>query len=202
MKQPSFLKSGDTILIIGTARARDEDQIEPAIRILESWGLKVELGKNLYKKHHQFAGTDEERAHDLQWAVDHKTAKAVLIAGGGYGTLRIIDQVKFTALNKFPKWFIGYSDTTVIQARLQKLKCASIHGPMAFKFLLDAEATNSIKKLLFGEKINYQIPANNLNRPGKAQAEVVGGNLSLIYALSGSKDDLDAKGKILFIEDL
>lgn len=202
MKQPSFLKSGDTILIIGTARARDMDQIEPAIGILKSWGLKVELGKYIYARDNQFAGTDEQRTHDLQWAIDHKTAKAVLIAGGGYGTLRIIDHVKFTALNKFPKWFIGYSDTTIIQARLQKLKYPSIHGPMAFKFPVNEEATNSIKKLLFKEKFDYKIPVNPLNRLGKTQAEVVGGNLSLIYALSGSKDDLNTKGKILFIEDL
>lgn len=202
MKQPAFLKPGDTILIIGTARARGKDQIEPAIAILQNWGLKVELGKYLYARHNQFAGTDEQRSHDLQWAIDHRTAKAVLIAGGGYGTLRIIDQVKFLALKKYPKWFIGYSDTTVIQARLQKLKFPSIHGPMAFKFLENEEAANSIKKLLFKEKVNYEVPANSLNRPGKTQAEVVGGNLSLIYALSGSKDDIDTKGKILFIEDL
>jgi muramoyltetrapeptide carboxypeptidase len=202
MKQPSFLKPGNTILVIGTARARGKDQIEPAIAILQSWGLKVELGKHLYEKHHQFAGTDEQRAEDLQWAIDHKTAKAVLIAGGGYGTLRIIDRVKFAAIKKYPKWFIGYSDTTIIQARLLKLKCPSIHGPMAFKFLVDEEATNSIRKLLFKEKIEYQIPPNPLNRIGKTQAEIVGGNLSLIYALSGSKDALDAKNKILFIEDL
>jgi muramoyltetrapeptide carboxypeptidase len=202
MKQPSFLKTGDTILVIGTARARGKDQVEPAIAILQNWGLKVELGKHLYEKHHQFAGTDAQRATDLQWAIDHKTAKAVLIAGGGYGTLRIIDLVKFANIKKYPKWFIGYSDTTIIQARLQKLKCPSIHGPMAFKFLVDKEATNSIRKLLFKEKIDYQISANSLNRPGKTQAEVVGGNLSLIYALSGSKDDLDTKNKILFIEDL
>jgi muramoyltetrapeptide carboxypeptidase len=202
MKQPAFLKPGDTILIIGTARARDMDQIEPAITILKSWKLVVELGKYIYARSNQFAGTDEQRAHDLQWAIDHKTAKAVLIAGGGYGTLRIIDHVKFTALNKFPKWFVGYSDTTIIQARLQTLKSPSIHGPMAFKFNVNKEATDSIRKLLFNEKFDYQIPVNKLNRPGKTQGEVVGGNLSLIYALSGSKDDVNTKGKILFIEDL
>lgn len=202
MKQPAFLKPGDTILIIGTARARSKDQIEPAISILKSWGLKVELGKNIYEKHHQFAGTDEQRAADLQWALDHKTAKAVLMAGGGYGTLRIIDKVKFTNFKKYPKWFIGYSDATIIQARLQQLKYPSIHGPMAFKFLDDEVATTSIKHLLFNESFSYKIPANKLNRIGKANAEMVGGNLSLIYALSGSKDDLDTRGKILFIEDL
>jgi len=202
MKQPPFLKTGDTILIIGTARARNKDQVEPAIAILKSWGLNVELGKNLYKKNHQFAGTDEQRAADLQWAINHKTAKAILIAGGGYGTLRIIDAVNFNALKKNPKWFIGYSDTTIIQARLQTLKIANIHGTMAFQFVKNKEATHSIKTLLFGEKISYSFSKNKLNRIGKTEGEIVGGNLSLIYALSGSADDTEPKNKILFIEDL
>ncbi|MDZ4664222.1 MAG: LD-carboxypeptidase [Bacteroidota bacterium] len=202
MKQPPFLKTGDTILIIGTARARSKDQIEPAIAILKSWGLKVELGNNVFKKHHQFAGTDEQRASNLQWAIDHKKAKAVLIAGGGYGTLRIIDKVNFNSLKKNPKWFIGYSDTTILQARLQTLNLASIHATMAFQFPKNKEATTSIKTLLFGEKINYKLKKNKLNRSGKVKAELVGGNLSLIYGLSGSVDDIDTKNKILFIEDL
>lgn len=202
MKQPPFLKTGDTILIIGTARARNKDQVEPAITILKNWGLHVELGKNLYKKHHQFAGTDEERTADLQWAVNHKTAKAVLIAGGGYGTLRIIDHVNFKSLKQYPKWFVGYSDTTVLAARLTKLKIPSIHGTMAFQFLKNKVATQTIKTLLFGEKTNYTIKSNKLNRIGVSEGNVVGGNLSIIYALSGSADDLKTKNKILFIEDL
>ncbi|MBX3163923.1 MAG: LD-carboxypeptidase [Bacteroidetes bacterium] len=199
---PPYLKKDDTILIIGTARARNKEAVQPAIDILKSWGLNVELGKNLFKVHHQFAGTDKERAEDLTWAINHKTAKAVLIAGGGYGTLRIIDNVKFKPLLKFPKWFVGYSDTTVIQSRLAKLGIASIHGTMAFQFAKNEEATLSVKKLLFGEKVNYNIEKHTLNRTGKAQGEVVGGNLSLIYALSNSVDDLNTKNKILFIEDL
>ena len=202
MLLPDHLKKGDTILIIGTARARAKELIEPAITILKSWGLKVELGKNLFKKHHQFAGTDAQRTHDLQWAIDHKTAKAVLIAGGGYGTLRIIDSIDTKNLKKFPKWFIGYSDTTVLQARLAKLGVACIHGTMAFQFPKNNEATDSIRSILFGENYSYQAPKNKLNRVGEVSGEIVGGNLSLIYALSGSVDDLNTKNKILFIEDL
>ena len=92
---PASLVVGDTILIIGTARARTKEALMLCIVTLKEWGLNVIEGKNLYKKHNQFAGTDKERAHDLQWAINHKTAKAVLIAGGGYGTLRIIDLVNF-----------------------------------------------------------------------------------------------------------
>jgi muramoyltetrapeptide carboxypeptidase len=199
---PSYLRTGDTILIIATARARSKKMIEPAIKILKGWGLKVETGKNLFKKKNQFAGTDEERSSDLQWAIDHKKAKAILIAGGGYGTMRIIDSVNFKPLFKNPKWIAGYSDTTVIHNRLANLKMACIHGTMAFQFTKDEEATLSLKRLLFGEKIHYLIPKNKLNRSGRAEAEIVGGNLSLLYALSGSVDEISAKNKILFIEDL
>ena len=199
---PPYLQKGDLVLIIGTARARNEAAIEPALKTLIDWGLVPIPGKNLYKQFHQFAGTDKERARDLHWAIKHSKAKAVLIAGGGYGTLRIIDAVDFTNLKQHPKWFIGYSDTTVLHARLQKLGSACIHGTMAFQFHKNKEATESIKKLLFGEKINYQIPIHPLNKKGEATAEIIGGNLSLIYALSGSVDDLQTKTKILFIEDL
>lgn len=199
---PNSLNKGDTILIIGTARARTKEQIAPSIAILKSWGLKVIEGKNLYKQEHQFAGTDKERTYDLQWAINHPTAKAVLIAGGGYGTIRIIDLVNFDNLKKHPKWFIGYSDATVLHARLLKLKYACIHGTMAFQFTKNQIATNSIKELLFYQTSKYDIAVNKLNKTGKAIGEIVGGNLSLIYALSGSKDDLVTKNKILFIEDL
>ena len=199
---PSYLKKGDTLLIIGTARARSKEMLQPAISLLESWGLTIETGEHLFKTHHQFAGTDEERAHNLQWAIDHTTAKAVLIAGGGYGTMRIIDAVDFKPLLKHPKWFVGYSDTTAIQSRLTALDIASVHGTMAFQFPKHDEATLSVKKLLFGETVNYSIEPSHLNRQGTATAEIVGGNLSLLYALSGSVDDLVTKDKILFIEDL
>ena len=202
MLSPPFLKKGDTILIIGTARARNQETLRPAVEILKNWGLKVISGKNLFKTHHQFAGTDVQRKSDLQWAINHKDAKAVLIAGGGYGTLRIIDSVDFKPLLKNPKWFIGYSDTTVIHSRLLKTGIAAIHGTMAFQFPKNEEATNSIKQLLFGEKISYEVPKSTLNRAGLCEGIVVGGNLSLLYALSGSVDDLDCRNKILFIEDL
>lgn len=202
MPKLSYLKTGDTILIIGTARARNKEALSPAIQTIESWGFKVEVGKNLFKIHHQFAGTDEQRADDLQWAINHPKAKAVIIAGGGYGTMRIIDKVNFKLLSKFPKWFVGYSDTTVLHARLLKQKVKCIHGTMAFQFPKNLEATHSVKQLLMGEKFGYTIKPHVLNRVGEASAMIIGGNLSLIYALSGSVDELDTKNKILFIEDL
>ena len=199
---PSFLKKGDTVLIIGTARARNRESLQFSIDTLQGWGFKVECGEHLYKVHHQFAGTDRERASDLQWAVKHPVAKAVIIAGGGYGTLRIIDAVNFSPLKKYPKWFCGYSDTTVLHARLIKEGLACIHSTMAFQFSKNKEATQSLLTGLLGKSLSYHIPVNNLNREGNVTAEVVGGNLSILYALSGSADDVNTNNKILFIEDL
>ncbi|MGZ4097731.1 MAG: S66 peptidase family protein [Bacteroidia bacterium] len=201
-KVPAYLKKGDLVVLIATARKRSQEMVQPAIDILHSWGMEVEIGQHVYKEHHQFAGTDEERAADLQWAMDHKTAKAILVTGGGYGTLRIIDKIKFKGIQKFPKWFIGYSDVTMIHSRLHALGLASVHGTMAFQFPKHNEATLSLKQLLFGGKIKYDIPGSSLNRKGTVEGEIVGGNLSILYALSGSVDDLKTKNKILFLEDL
>jgi muramoyltetrapeptide carboxypeptidase len=199
---PQFLQKGDTVLMIATARARSQEAVQPAVDILNSWGLKIIPGKNAFKVHHQFAGTDEERIHDLQWALDYPGAKAILISGGGYGTMRVVDHVNFDRFSTDPKWIIGYSDTTVLHARLQRLGFAAIHGTMAFQFNRHAGATDSLRKLLFNEKIDYHIPAHVNNRPGQCSGQIVGGNLSLLVALGGSDDDLKTDGKILFIEDL
>lgn len=202
MKIPPALKKGDTVIIAATARKTTQQAIDPAIKILHRWGLKVLLAPNLFKDKDQFAGTDEERVDGLQWALDQKDAKAIILACGGYGTVRIIDAIKFKKFRKNPKWIAGYSDATVLQSHLYKIGIASIHSTMAFQFTKDKEATESLRKVLFGEKINYKAKANILNREGKAKGEIVGGNLSLLYALSGSKSSVDTKGKILFIEDL
>ncbi len=196
------MKKGDLVLLIGISRARSADQLEGAISTLKSWGLAVQQGPNLYKRFHQFAGTDEERAADLQWAISHPQAKAVIFAGGGYGAMRVIDRVDFGDLQKHPKWFAGYSDATAVFSRLFHEQVAAIHSTMAFQFPVNPEATDSLRQRLFGEVIELLVPARSLNRYGMGKGQVIGGNLSLIYALSGSRDDLKTEGKILFLEDL
>jgi muramoyltetrapeptide carboxypeptidase len=202
VKFPSPLKKGDTVIIAATARKTSQEAIDPAVIALRKWGLKVLFAPNLFKDKHQFAGTDEERIKGLQWSLDHKQAKAILLACGGYGTIRIIDHIKFGKFLKNPKWIAGYSDATILQNHLLAHGVASMHSTMAFQFNKNEEATESLRKILFGEKIRYKVESNILNRTGTAKAEVVGGNLSLLYALSGSKSSVSTRGKILFIEDL
>lgn len=202
MKVPASLKKGDIVIIAATARKTSREAIDPAVKILREWGLKVLFAPNLFKDKHQFAGSDEERIKGLQWALDHKEAKAIILACGGYGTIRIIDQIKFGKFLKSPKWIAGYSDATILQNHLLNLGVASIHSTMAFQFMKNEEATESLRKVLFGEKTDYKTEPDILNRFGNAKAEVIGGNLSLLYALSGSTSSVSTRGKILFIEDL
>lgn len=199
---PSYLTKGDTIAIVASARKISKQELAPTIAILKRWGLVVELGPNIYKEYNQFSGTDEERKQDLQWALNHKKAKAILIARGGYGILRIIDDIDFSSFIKKPKWLVGYSDVTVLHSHIQSLGICSLHATMPINFLKHEKATLSIKKLLFNQKQEYKIEAQPCNRTGTAEAEVVGGNLSLLYALSGSSSEVPYKNKILFIEDL
>ncbi len=199
---PNYLQKGDTIVIVAPARKISKEELKPTVNILKRWGLKVELGTNIFKEYNQFSGTDDERTRDLQWALNHPVAKAILIARGGYGILRIIDKIDFSEFIKQPKWLVGYSDATVLHSHIQSLDICSLHATMPINFLKHEKATLSLKKLLFNEGLKYKFEPHELNRNGIVEAEVVGGNLSMLYALSGSHSELDYRNKILFIEDL
>lgn len=202
MITPSYLKQGDKIGIVACARLISQEELQPALDILNSWGLEVVLGKNLFNTNHQYAGTDAERAEDLQSMIDDVTVKALISARGGYGTVRIVDRLDFTIFKKHPKWIIGYSDITVLHSHIHNFGIETLHATMPINFTKNKEATESLKRALFGEGMNYELEPYELNRNGNAEGELIGGNLSLLYALSGSVSDMDTKGKILFIEDL
>ena len=97
---------------------------------------------------------------------------------------------------------IGYSDITVLHSHIHNFGIQTLHATMPINFSVNTEAVETMRKALFGEKFNYEIQKHPLNRVGTAEAEVVGGNLSLLYALTGSASSIHTKGKILFIEDL
>lgn len=199
---PAYLKKGDKIGVLACARKISPDEIQPAIDLLNSWGLEVVLSKNLFCVDNQFAGTDEERAEDLQAMLDNTSVKAVISARGGYGTMRIIGKIDFTQFKKNPKWVLGYSDITALLSHINNIGIETLHATMPINFMKNEEATETLRKALFGENLNYTVNAHPLNRKGAAEAELTGGNLSILYALSGSVSDINTKGKILFIEDL
>ena len=202
MITPPYLKKGDTIAIVATARKNIEDNLKPAISWLKSWGLEVVVGSTIGLDKDQLAGSYEQRAADFQAQMDNPNIKAIWCVRGGYGTVRMIDLIDFTKFKKSPKWVIGFSDVTVLHSHLNTMGFQSIHGIMPVSSKASEEAKESLRKALFGEHLEYTVPCENKNRYGKAKGELVGGNLSILYSLFGSPSAIDCSDKILFIEDL
>ncbi len=203
MIQPENLQKENVVAIVSTARKIASEEIIPAIKLLESWGLKVIIGDTIGSEENQFAATDEKRIADFQKMLDNPLVKAIWCARGGYGTVRIVDQLDFSSFKKHPKWIVGYSDITVLHNHIHHLGIETLHATMPINIKQNTQETlNSLKKSLFGNNLSYAIPSSKINKPGYATGELVGGNLSLLYSLLGSKSALNTSGKILFIEDL
>ena len=139
----------------------------------------------------------------MQWAINDDEIKAVIIARGGYGTVRLVDAIDFSRLKTNPKLIIGYSDVTVLHSHIHThIGVPTLHATMPINFDKNIEAVETLRKCLFGETVSYTFDTNPLNKNGEATGVLVGGNLSLLYALSGTVSDIDTNGKILFLEDL
>ncbi|AXT51683.1 LD-carboxypeptidase [Aquimarina sp. BL5] len=203
MLKPDFIRKGDKIAIVSTARKIIKKEIDEAIEILKKWDLEPVIGDTIGLENNQFAGTDEERRLDFQKMLDDPEIKAIWCARGGYGTVRIIDLLDFSIFIKHPKWIIGYSDITVLHTHIHNFNIATIHAAMPVDIHKATEdSRKSLKSALFGKPKDYVIPVSKNNRSGNCKGTLIGGNLSILYALCGSVSSIDTKGKILCIEDL
>lgn len=204
MITPPYLQKGDTVAIVATARKNIDNNLKPAIDLLKSWGLEVKIGSTIGLDLNQLAGTDEQRAKDFQEQLDNPNIKMIWCVRGGYGTVRMIDLLDFSKFKQHPKWIVGFSDVTVLHSHLNTMGFKSIHGIMPVTVAkASKEAKESMKVALFGhERLEYDILPHPMNKFGKAQGELVGGNLSILYSLFGSPSAIDCENKILFIEDL
>lgn len=207
---PNYLLPGDPIGICCPAGNITLEEIQPAVKEIQNWGFSVRIGETVGKKDFTFGGTDDERIRDMQQMLDDPGLKAILCGRGGYGSIRIIDQLDFSRFARYPKWIIGFSDITVIHAHLSKnYQIASIHSKMCNSFPEDwsqaepiqIDSILSIKKALSGEKMSYEVLPHPSNKIGVAEGILVGGNLKTIESLAGSKSDLSTAGNILFVED-
>ncbi|MFA6807152.1 MAG: LD-carboxypeptidase [Bacteroidales bacterium] len=205
-KRPDLLTKGDKIGIVATARKIGIEELEASIKLFISWGLEPIIGKSIGIKENQFAGSDQERAKDMQYFLDNKDIKAVFCARGGYGTVRIIDMLDFSLFTENPKWIIGYSDPTVLLSHIYfNYNIETIHGIMPINIETDdffSNAVISLKKILFEGENKKVYKKYIMNREGEAEGELIGGNVSVLYSLLGSNSFGDTKDKILFIEDL
>jgi len=202
---PPFLKPNDQIRIISPSGSIDPEYIDGAKNILTGWGFKVTEGQYARSEYGRFAGTSEQRAGDLQQALDDTNVKAIMCSRGGYGAAQIIDRIDFTGFIKSPKWLIGFSDITILHNAISNMGIASIHGIMAKQLTelpVESEQVKNLRNILTGNLPAYTIPGEEYNRIGQAQGKLLGGNLSVLMGLRGSQYDLKYKNAILFIEDI
>ena len=218
MKTPEYLKKGDTIAVVSTARKISLKELQPSLEFIGKWGLKIVLGETIDSEEHQFAGSDEFRTKDFQRMLDDPKIKAIWCAKGGYGTVRIIDNLDFSQFKNSPKWIIGYSDITVLHSHIHNMGVETLHAQTLLGIEnKTAKTEESIKKVLFGKEYSIESHSqtekesesdasrkntDSLTILGTVKGELVGGNLSILYSLCGSNSSIKTIGKILFIEDL
>jgi muramoyltetrapeptide carboxypeptidase len=205
MIRPPFLQPGDKIGIVAPGRKIPAADVEAAIIKIRSWGVEVVTAKNLFSNDHSYlAGTDDQRLSDFQAMLDDDSVKTIISARGGYGSTRIVDQLDFTAFSKNPKWIVGFSDITAIHLKLARLGFESIHAtmPVLFSKPESQDSVLSLQNLLFGTYTSIQATSTPLNRIGKGEGILVGGNLSLVVDSIGTSSDIDTNGKILVLEEI
>ena len=206
--QPPYLKAGDTVAIVapsGILKNRT-DEVTQAVDLLRSWGLHAVVGKHVFSKDDHFAGTDAERCEDFQNALDDPTISAIWCARGGYGTVRILDKLDYTKFKSNPKWIIGYSDITALHNQLHNEGFQSIHALMCVSLTKDLDDIKhtlaTFKSTIFGNPVDYTLEGSTYNKVGTTSGQLVGGNLTMIHTMLGSKTSIDTSGKILFIEEI
>lgn len=210
-KIPSYLKKGDTIGITCPSGYISLEECQPAINKMKEWGFNIRIGMTVGAKDFTFAGTDEQRANDLQQMLDDDSIQTIMLGRGGYGAVRMIDKIDFTKFKKHPKWIIGFSDATVFHCHINSnYGIATLHSKMCNSFPDDfstaaqtqIDSIDSIRQCLVGQKMKYERLPIAENRSGEGVGELVGGNLSIIQMMDGSVSDLKTDEKILFIEDV
>ena len=209
--KPSRLRKGDTIGVIAPASPMKPELLESGVRYLEGLGYRVKLGKHIFKTHGYLAGTDKERAQDLNNMFRDRRVHAIICARGGYGTPRLLPLLDFKAIQQRPKIFVGYSDLTAIQlAMFKHAGLITFSGPM-----VAAEMGRGIDPFTeenFWRMMTSSLPFGEVQRPngesyapiskGKVVGRLLGGCLSLIAPIAGTRHLPSFNNKLLFVEDI
>jgi muramoyltetrapeptide carboxypeptidase len=203
--QPKFLETGDKVALISPAYWVPEEAIQQAADVIRSWGLQPVIGPHTTSLNvDAYAGTADERAADLLWALEDDSIKAVFCSRGGYGSMHLLDRIPSGYYNLYPKWLIGHGDITMLLYAIASGGVMCVHGPMAFQIANKHEpALTIVRNMLFGTVPQYKIAGNVYNRCGHAEGILLGGNLSSYAAITGTKyHRLPKQDIILFIEEV
>ena len=207
MVMPATLKAGDTIAIVSPSSTPDSMTVVKGCQTLREWGYVPVVGPHALNSYHGFAGTADERAADLLWALRDSTVKAIMCSRGGDGAVQVLRRIPLEEFRNHPKWIMGFSDATALHSAEVSAGLMSIHSSMCDGISAKGErnAVNAIlQRLVQGELPSYQVPAHPMNQPGETEGILVGGNLSVMCGLAGSEYDFlnrADEGLILFFED-
>lgn len=202
---PPFLKRGDTIGVIAPSRFISHEIMQTAIHFFTSHGFVLKTAPHLFSQHFQFSGTDTERAHDFNEMIEDKNVKAIVCARGGYGIVRILDELKLRPLQLNPKWIIGNGDVTLLHSLINSwygIETMQALMPKDYPHITQGnEACEIMINILMGGLPTYTVPHNPLNKIGKVEGTLTGGNLLSLVTQIGTDCDFSAQDKILFIEN-
>jgi muramoyltetrapeptide carboxypeptidase len=202
-QMPIPLIPGDLIAIVAPAKSIEEGFVIHAKDFFEQAGFRVILGAHCLGRSDYFSGTIGDRLSDFQDALDNPDVKAIVCARGGYGCVQLVDRIKWASQIQDPKWIVGFSDVTFFHQRMQLHGVRSIHGTMPLNFQTNTtEALETLVGALTGKTPSIEIKSSEFNRKGNCSGRLLGGNLSILFSLLGTDDQVDFENSILFIEDL
>lgn len=211
LARPSRLAPGARVAVVAPSGPVPEERLQAGLDVLRGWDLDPVVAPHVLDRHGEFdylAGTDADRAADLQTAWCDPSVDAVLCARGGYGAQRMIDLLDWDAMRAAgPKVFVGFSDITVLhEAFATRLGLATLHGPMAagVDFIKNARAQEHLRATLFEpESVRTISSTGSALVPGRARGVTLGGCLCLLAAEAGTPHArTSARGGLLCLEDV
>jgi muramoyltetrapeptide carboxypeptidase len=199
------LRTGDTVGVVATSAAVESVYLERGIGALVAMGYRVKVSARVLDRCGILAGSDRDRARELNAFFADSSVKAIFSARGGYGCGRLLPLIDFDAIARAPKIFLGFSDATyMLNAMVERAGAVTFHGPMIamdFAHGLTHRSTEHLTRLLSGETRRFELEAREVLRPGAAEGELIGGCLSVLVAMIGTPFAPRFDGRILFLED-
>lgn len=211
LDRPRRLGQGDRVAVVAPSGHIDAHLLARGVAVLESWGLDVVTGPNVLERTRHHAGSDDQRADDLQAAWCDPTVAAVLCARGGSGAARLVDRLDWAAMRDAgPKVLVGFSDVTVLhEAVAHHLGLATLFGPMPASAVFvgpepDLASTEHLRRTLFDPQSVRALshPGTSCHVAGGASGFTVGGTLALLANTVGTAESRPASGAIALLEDI
>ncbi len=205
--KPLALKRGDTVGVVSAAAAVEPKALERGLELIHSIGFHPRVSRHVLDRDDILAGSDRQRAEELQAFFADPDIRAIFVARGGYGSGRILPLLDFAALALTPKPFIGFSDLTfLLNPIVERARIVAFHGPMlAIDHAIEERNRRSfehLRKLLVGETAGFEMEAQHVIHPGADEGELMGGCLSIVTAMLATPYAPNFDGKILFLEEV